>query len=106
MAHERMSQYGGGFADHGGRMGLDRASELVEEHPGYSALACFGVGLAVGAAVTMLLLPDAPKKAKHEKAWYEDYLPDEDFIEDLSEQVRETVRGMLPEAVARYFKHR
>lgn len=106
MAHERLSQYGGEpFAEHGGRMGLGRASELAKEHPGYSALACFGMGVAVGAAVAMLLT-GAAEKAKQPKAWYEDYLPDEDFVDDLSAQVRETVRKMLPDAVARYFSKR
>lgn len=105
MAHERMSQYGGGesFAEYGGRMNLGRASEFVEEHPGYSALACFGVGVAVGALAAVLLMPDATKPAK---VWYEDYLPDEDVVNDISEQVREAVRKVLPDAVARYFNTR
>lgn len=101
MAHERMSQYGEQFTERGGGMSLGRAGELVDQHPGYSVLACFGMGVAVGAVVTLLLTP-----AKRDKAWYEDYLPDEDFVEDLSEQVRQTVRKMLPDAVARYFKQR
>lgn len=107
MPHERMSQYASRERfeqeQDGGRMreAYGRAQDALQEHPGYSALACFGVGLAVGAAITLLLAP-----AKESKSWYEDYLPDEGFASELGEQVRETVKRMLPDAVARYFKRR
>jgi hypothetical protein len=98
-----MSQYASreGFEEEAGRMreAYGRAQDMLEEHPGYSALACFGVGLAVGAAITLLLAPEKPSKS-----WYKDYLPDEGFAADLADQVRDTVKRMLPDAVARYFK--
>ena len=78
-----------------------RAQEIAEEHPAYSALACFGIGLGVGAALTLLLKPDK----KEAEAWYADYLPDQDFAQ-VSKHVRETVSRMLPDAVARYLKRR
>ena len=105
MAHERMSQYAsqGRFEESAGRMreAYGRAHEVMEEHPGYSALACFGVGMAVGAAIALMLTP-----AKSEKPWYQDYLPDEGSAAELADQVRKTVNRILPDAVARYFKSR
>jgi alpha/beta superfamily hydrolase len=105
MAHERMSQYAsqGRFDEATGRMreAYGRAHEVIEEHPGYSALACFGVGVAVGAAITLLLA-----SARAEKSWYEDYLPDEGSAKELAQQVRKSVSRMLPDAIARYFQHR
>lgn len=105
MAHERLSRYtsAGQFEEASGRMrqAYGRAQEAIVENPGYSALACFGIGLCAGAAVTLLLT--SPKK---EKAWYESYLPDEGFAGDITRQVREAVANVVPEAVARYLKRR
>jgi hypothetical protein len=78
-----------------------RAQELVGEHPAYSALACFSIGVGVGAAVALLLTPE-----KREKKWYQQYLPDEGFADDLAKQVRDTVGRMLPDAIACYLKRR
>ena len=105
MPHERMSQSAtqGRFEQGVGRAqeAYTRAHDLVEEHPGYSALVCFGIGLGVGAALTLLLRSEKP-----ETKWYEDYLPDEGFARDVADQVRTTVRRILPDAIARYFKDR
>jgi hypothetical protein len=79
----------------------DRAQELIGENPGYSALACFGVGLCVGAGLTLLL--STPKK---ETTWYQGYLPDEGAASDLARHVRDTVARVVPDAVARYLKRR
>lgn len=106
MAHQRMSQYTsqGRFQDEAqGRMreAYGRAQEMIGEHPGYSALACFGIGLCVGTTLTLLL-----SSGEKEKAWYEEYLPDEDFRSDMTRQVRATVARLVPDAVARYLKRR
>jgi hypothetical protein len=83
------------------RQAYGRAQELVEANPGSSALACFGVGLCVGAGVTLLLA-----STKKEKAWYEDYLPAHVGHGELTRQVRDTVACMLPDAISRYVKRR
>jgi hypothetical protein len=83
------------------RQAYGRAQEMIGEHPGYSTLACFGIGLCVGTTLTLLL-----SSGEKEKAWYEDYLPDEDFRSDMSRQVRDTVARLVPDAVARYLKRR
>ena len=106
MAHQRMSQYTsqGRFQDEAqGRMrqAYGRAQEMIGDHPGYSALTCFGIGLCVGATVTLLL-----SSGEKKKAWYEDYLPDEDSRSDMARQVRDTVARLLPDAVAKYLKRR
>lgn len=106
MAHQRMSEYTsqGRFRDEAqGRMRqvYGRAQEMIGEHPGYSALACFGIGLCVGTALTLLL-----KSGDKEKSWYEDYLPDEDVRSNVARQVRETVAHLVPDAVTRYLKRR
>lgn len=111
MAHERMSQYTeqGRFNEEqnergGGRMheAYGRVQETVGEHPGYSALVCFGVGVGVGAALTLLLAPHKEEKQR----WYHDYLPDENFTREMSDQVRDTVARVLPEAIGKYVKRR
>lgn len=106
MAHQRMSQYSsqGRFQDEAqGRMRqvYGRAQEMIGDHPGYSALACFGVGLCVGTTLTLLLT-----SGEKEKAWYEDYLPDEDARNDMARQMRKTVARLVPDAVAQYLKRR
>ena len=106
MAHQRMSQYSsqGRFQDEAqGRMRqvYGRAQEMIGDHPGYSALACFGVGLCVGTTLTLLLT-----SGEKEKAWYEDYLPDEDARNDMARQMRKTVARLVPDAAARYLKRR
>ncbi|HQU46267.1 MAG TPA: hypothetical protein PK867_25865 [Pirellulales bacterium] len=96
MPRERMSQYMrqeefGEAASGRVRAAYDGAHEIVGENPAYSALACFGLGVGVGAVLTILL-----RSAKKEpKSWYEGYLPDQDFVRDLSQQVRETVGRYL-----------
>lgn len=112
MAHQRLSQYAShgqtddrpaaGAADRM-RETYSRAQEIVVEHPAYSALACFGIGLGVGAALTVLLAPHDEKK---KDAWYSDYLPNEGFTQDLSKHVREAVGRLLPDAIACYLKRR
>ena len=106
MAHQRMSQYTsqGRFQDEAqGRMrqAYGRAQEMIGDHPGYSALACFGIGLCVGTTLTLLL-----SSGEKEKTWYEEYLPDEDFRKDMARHVRDTVARLVPDAVARYLKRR
>jgi hypothetical protein len=99
-----MSQYASQDRLHGAdrvREAYGRAQELVEEHPAYSALTCFGIGVGVGATLALLLMPE-----KQPKKWYQQYLPNEGFADDLAHQVRETVGKMLPDAVARYVKRR
>lgn len=107
MAHQRMSQFGyeteqGHEHDGPMRRAYGQAEELVASHPGYSALATFGVGVAAG--VTMALL-FAPRRHK-EKSWYEDYLPENFSAERMSRQVCQAVSHLLPDAVAHYFKKR
>lgn len=104
MAHQRMSRYTdqGRFREDAEgpiQQAYGRAQEMIGENPGYSALACFGVGLCVGAGVTLLL--GSPKK---EHAWYEDYLPTDFSRGEVGRQVRDAVSRMLPDAVARYMK--
>lgn len=110
MAYERMSQYTepGHFDERdeerlGGRVrqAYGRAQEVVGEHPAYSVLACFGIGVGVGAVLTLLLSPE-----KKQTAWYEDYLPDGKLRHEVAQQVRETVGRLVPDAVARYLKRR
>ncbi|HWB09320.1 MAG TPA: hypothetical protein VG826_08855 [Pirellulales bacterium] len=106
MAHQRMSRYGnrGSFEDQAeGRMrqAYGRAQDVIEANPGYSALACFGIGLCVGAGITLLMA--SPKR---EKAWYEHYLPADLSHGDVGRQVRDTVARMLPEAIARHMTRR
>ena len=104
MPHERMSQYASqDRLQAAGRVreAYGRAQELVGEHPGYSALTCFGIGVGVGATLALLLMPE-----KKPQKWYQQYLPDEGFTDDLADQVRDTVGRMLPDALARYLKRR
>lgn len=106
MAHQRMSQYTsqGRFQDEAQgrvRQVYGRAQEMIGEHPGYSALACFGIGLCVGTTLTLLLTSGEKKRA-----WYEDYLPDQDFRSDLTRQVRDTVARLVPDAVSRHLTRR
>ena len=105
MANERMSQFAGPdrFERQAGRVreAYGRAQEVVGDHPGYSALACFGIGVGVGTVLTLLLMPE-----KKHKAWYKDYVPDKHFADDLTDQVRATVGRMVPDAVARYLKRK
>jgi hypothetical protein len=106
VANQRMSQYTsrGRFEDQTEgpmRQAYGRAQEVIGEHPGYSALACFGIGLCVGTTLTLLLA-----SGKKEKAWYEGYLPDEGHRSDLARNVREMAARVVPDAVARYLKRR
>jgi hypothetical protein len=106
VAHQRMSRYAdqGRFEEEAEgriRQAYGQAQEIIGANPGYSALACFGIGLCVGAGVTLLLA--SPKK---EKAWYEDYLPAHMGHGEIVRQVRDTVAHMLPDAIARYAKRR
>ena len=59
-----------------------RAQELVEEHPGSSALIAFGVGLAVGLAVIACLPP-------RRRSLSEGYLPDWLSLKELGRLVPE-----------------
>ncbi len=105
MAHQRMSQYAPErIEEQEGRLraGYGRARAMVGDHPGYSALACFGIGLGVGAVVTLLLVPE--KKHKPSYRSYKSYLPDGRHAEALAHQVRDTVCQVLPDALARYLK--
>jgi hypothetical protein len=106
VAHQRMSRYTdqGRFREEAEgrvRQAYGRAQEVVEANPGYSALACFGVGLCVGAGVTLLM-----GTAKREKAWYEDYLPARVGHGEVARQVRDAVACMLPDAISRFMKRR
>ena len=106
MAHQRMSRYTdpGRFQEEAEgriRQAYGRAQDVIGENPGYSALACFGIGLCVGAGVTLLLA-----SSKREKAWYEDYIPARIGHGEIARQVRDTVASMLPDAVTRYMKRR
>jgi hypothetical protein len=102
VAHQRMSQYTnqGRFAEQGEgrvRQAYGRAQEMVGENPGYSALACFSVGLFVGAGIT--LLASSPKK---EKLWYEHYLPADIGHGEVAKHVRDAVARLLPDAISRH----
>lgn len=106
MAHQRMSQYTnqGRFAEQAEapiRQSYGRAQEIIGANPGYSALACFGLGLCVGAGVTLLVA--SPKR---ERAWYEHYLPAEFGHSEVARQVRDTVARMLPDAISRHMTRR
>lgn len=106
MAHQRLSQFyeAGPEHEHNGpmRRAYGQAEDIVREHPGYTALATFGVGLAAGVAMALLV---APRRGKPEhKAWYENYLPHSFSTERMSQQVCEAVSQMMPDAVAHYFK--
>lgn len=106
MAYQRMSQYGyeaGEAHEHDGpmRRAYVQAEDLVRGHPGYSALATFGLGLAAGVAMTVLLAP-----RRRTKSWYEKYMPENFSAEHMSRQVCESVGRLLPDAVAQYFKKR
>ncbi|HEX5445562.1 MAG TPA: hypothetical protein VFW87_17175 [Pirellulales bacterium] len=106
MAHQRMSQFyeSDQMHDRNGpmRRAYVQAEDLVREHPGYTALATFGAGLATGVAAAMLFLPR--RRRAEEKSWYKHYLPESFSTERISQQVCEAVSHMLPNAVAHYFK--
>lgn len=106
MAHQRMSQFydTDQGQEHNGpmRRAYGQAESLVREHPGYSALATFGVGMAAGIAAAMLLVPR--RRKAEEKSWYRDYLPESFSTERISQQVCDAVSQLLPDAVAHYFK--
>jgi hypothetical protein len=106
VAHQRMSGYGkrGRFEEQAeGRIqqAYGRAQEVVVANPGYSALAFFGVGLCVGAGVTLLVA--SPKK---QKTWYEGHLPAEFGHGEIARQVRDTVARILPDAISRHMRRR
>lgn len=107
MAHQRMSQFyetDQGHEQNGPmRRAYVQAEDIVREHPGYTALATFGVGLAAGVAAALLLAPRRRGKAE-EKSWYQNYLPESFSTERISHQVCEAVSQLLPGAVAHYFK--
>ena len=73
----------------------ERAQGVVREHPGYSIMAFFGLGLGLG----LLLAAFSPKRERRAK-----------LHEHLGENARETIQNavarFVPDAVARFMSKR
>ncbi|MGH7192113.1 MAG: hypothetical protein ACREJM_01110 [Candidatus Saccharimonadales bacterium] len=107
MVQQRTSQFyeADQAHEHNGpmRRAYGQAEDLVREHPGYTALATFGVGLAAGVAAALLIVPHRPGKAE-QRSWYQNYLPETFSTERISQQVCDAVSQLVPDAVAQYLK--
>lgn len=75
-----------------GRMGeaCDQAGQIVRDHPASSALATFGVGVAIGSALVFVLGPSRRKPSWAEQA------------QASGGHLRDVVMQLLPDALSRH----